>query len=80
MHLLSEAVATTLLPPRGPAPGAGGAARGRAVADILSDADVQKEFLADVRGFARTYEAAAFSQEEKNLIKLRAFFDAKLPR
>lgn len=57
-----------------------GAARGRAVADILSDADVQKDFLADVRGFARTYEAPSFSQEEKNLIKLRAFFDAKLPK
>lgn len=57
-----------------------GAARGRSVADILGDAGVRDEFLGDVRGFARTYEAPSFGREEKNLIKLRAFFDAKLPK
>lgn len=57
-----------------------GAARGRSVADILGDAQVRTELLADVRGFAQSYEAPAFSREEKNLIKLRAFFDAKLPQ
>ena len=35
---------------------------------------------ADVRGFARSYQAPSFAREMKNLIKLRAFFDAKLPR
>lgn len=57
-----------------------GAARGRSVADILGDSGVREEFLGDVRGFAKTYEAPAFAREEKNLIKLRAFFDAKLPK
>lgn len=57
-----------------------GAARGRSVSDILADGNVREEFLGDVRGFAKTYEAPSFSREEKNLIKLRAFFDAKLPK
>jgi hypothetical protein len=30
-----------------------GAARGRSVADILGDDGVEKDFLADVRGFAQ---------------------------
>ncbi len=38
------------------------------------------EFLDDVRGFAKSYESPSFSREEKNLIKLKAFFDAKLPK
>lgn len=57
-----------------------GAARGRAVPDILSDAQIRGDFLGDVRGFAKGYEAPSFSREEKNLIKLKAFFDAKLPK
>jgi uncharacterized membrane protein YkvA (DUF1232 family) len=57
-----------------------GAARGRAVADILADASVLGELLSDVRGFSRSYQAPSFAREEKNLIKLRAFFDAKLPK
>ncbi|HHH31911.1 MAG TPA: DUF1232 domain-containing protein [Polyangiaceae bacterium] len=57
-----------------------GAARGRAVADILSEPAVLAELLSDVRGFSRSYESPSFAREEKNLIKLRAFFDAKLPK
>ncbi len=57
-----------------------GAARGRAVADILGDKNVQREFIDDVRAFAKTYDSPSFSREEKNLVKLKAFFDAKLPR
>jgi len=57
-----------------------GAARGRSVDDILGDESVRSEFLSDVRGFAKSYEAPGFSREEKNLIKLKAFFDAKLPK
>ncbi|MFO0626154.1 MAG: YkvA family protein [Polyangiales bacterium] len=56
------------------------AARGRAVDDILGDEAVRAEFVADVKGFAREYATPSFSREPKNLIKLRAFFDAKLPR
>ncbi len=57
-----------------------GAARGRSVADILKEDEVKREFLADLRGFAASYESPSFAREEKNLIKLRAFFDAKLPK
>jgi uncharacterized membrane protein YkvA (DUF1232 family) len=57
-----------------------GAARGRSVTDILADREVRDELLGDVRGFARSYQPPSFAREEKNLIKLRAFFDAKLPK
>lgn len=57
-----------------------GAARGRSVDDILSDASVRSDFVADVQGFARNYATPSFARETRNLIKLRAFFDAKLPR
>jgi uncharacterized membrane protein YkvA (DUF1232 family) len=56
------------------------AARGRSVQDILHNPDVQAAFLSDLRGFAEAYEPPNFAREEKNLVKLRAFFDAKLPR
>ena len=55
------------------------AARGRSVDDILTGAGVRADFTSDVKGFARSYAAPSFGKEEKNLIKLRAFFDAKLP-
>jgi uncharacterized membrane protein YkvA (DUF1232 family) len=56
------------------------AARGRTVDEIVDKADVWREFVSEVRSFSRSYESPAFSREEKNLIKLRAFFDAKLPQ
>ncbi len=57
-----------------------GAARGRSVADILNDDETQKEFLSDIATFARSYSSPSFAPEEKNLIKLKSFFDAKLPK
>jgi uncharacterized membrane protein YkvA (DUF1232 family) len=57
-----------------------GSARGRSVDDIVGSADTLAEFVADVRGFARSYAAPSFTRDAKNLITLRAFFDAKLPR
>ena len=57
-----------------------GAARGRSVVDILEAKDIQASFLDDVRSFARSYDPPSFGQEEKNLTKLKAFFDAKLPQ
>ena len=57
-----------------------GAARGRTVEDILGNENVLDEFLEDVKGFAVAYKAPSFSRDPKNLIKLRAFFDAKLPK
>lgn len=57
-----------------------GSARGRNVDDIVTDKDVLSDFAGDVRSFAKGYQSPGFSREEKNLIKLKAFFDAKLPR
>jgi uncharacterized membrane protein YkvA (DUF1232 family) len=56
------------------------AARGRSVQDVVRGGAVQAAFLSDVHGFARAYQAPSFSREAKNLVKLRAFFDAKLPK
>ncbi len=55
-------------------------ARGRSVDAIVTKDDLWREFASEVRNFAKTYESPSFSREEKNLIKLRAFFDAKLPK
>ncbi|MBW2261271.1 MAG: DUF1232 domain-containing protein [Deltaproteobacteria bacterium] len=57
-----------------------GAARGRMVSEILDDASTMKELEAEVAQFCKDYEPLKFSKDEKNLIKLTAFFDAKLPR
>jgi uncharacterized membrane protein YkvA (DUF1232 family) len=57
-----------------------GASRGRSVNDVVRDNAVQTAFMNDVHGFCRAYEAPSFSREEKTLVKLRAFFDAKLPK
>lgn len=57
-----------------------GAARGRMVSEIIDDASSMNEFEAEVVQFCKDYEPLTFSKDEKNLIKLTAFFDAKLPR
>lgn len=57
-----------------------GAARGRAARDIVSNTNIRVEFLSDLKAFAKSYETPSFTKDEKNLIKLRAFFDAKLPK
>ncbi|MFT3923607.1 MAG: YkvA family protein [Myxococcales bacterium] len=57
-----------------------GAARGRTVQEILGKEKLLEEFLNDVKSFAASYQAPSFSREPKSLVKLRAFFDAKLPR
>ena len=57
-----------------------GAARGRSASDIVRDEATQLAFLSDVRSFARGYVPPRFAREEKSLVKLRAFFDAKLPK
>lgn len=57
-----------------------GAARGRTVSDILGDPEVREAFLAEVHGFAASYAPPSFAREERNLIKLRAYFEAKLPK
>ncbi len=56
-----------------------GAARGRTVDEILDKPDVRKEFIADVHGFAKGYAAPSFTRDEKTLVKLKAFLEARLP-
>lgn len=56
------------------------AARGRSVPDIVRDEATRESFLSDVRSFRRGYVPPRFAREEKSLVKLRAFFDAKLPK
>jgi uncharacterized membrane protein YkvA (DUF1232 family) len=57
-----------------------GSARGRAAADIARDPALRAAFATDVRDFCAGYLSPRFTREEKTLVKLRAFFDAKLPR
>ncbi|MCK9523913.1 MAG: YkvA family protein [Proteobacteria bacterium] len=57
-----------------------GAVRGRTVDEMLSDDEVAGQVSIDVADFANTYGAPAFSNDPKNLIKLKAFLDAKLPQ
>ena len=57
-----------------------GAARGRSSADVVEHPPTREAFLSDLRGFAKSYQAPGFAREGKNLIKLRAFFEAKLPK
>lgn len=57
-----------------------GAARGRSVDDILANGSTRAELAADVKGFSRSYASPPFAREERTLVKLRAFFDARLPR
>jgi uncharacterized membrane protein YkvA (DUF1232 family) len=56
-----------------------GAARGRTVDEILSDAAVRGAFLNELGGWAASYAAPSFSRDEKNLVKLSSFLSAKLP-
>ncbi len=57
-----------------------GVARNRSVDRLVADEATLGEFVRDIRAFARSYRPPAFGREEKNLVKLKAFFDARLPR
>lgn len=54
--------------------------RGRTVDDILGDAAVTAEFVRDIRGWADAYTSPAFQRDAKNLVKLKSFLAAKLPK
>lgn len=55
-------------------------ARGRSVDAIVQEGSTRRELVEDVSGFARGYTAPTFTRDPKTLVKLRAFFDARLPR
>jgi hypothetical protein len=55
-----------------------GAARGRTVDDILTDASVRASFVHEVAAWATEYQVPSFTRDLKTLIKLKAFLSAKL--
>lgn len=54
-------------------------ARGRKAQDIIEEASQLAGFIAEVRAFANEYEPTPIGHDQKSLLRLRAFFDAKLP-
>ena len=56
-----------------------GAARGRTVEDIVTDAGVRDQFLQEVRAWSSSYQVPSFTRDQKTLVKLKAFLNAKLP-
>ncbi len=55
-----------------------GAARGRTVDDIMTDASVRSAFVHEVAAWAKEYQVPTFTRDVKTLIKLKAFLNAKL--
>lgn len=56
-----------------------GAARGRTVEDIVTDREIREPFLQEVRAWATAYQVPTFTRDQKTLVKLKAFLNAKLP-
>ena len=55
-----------------------GAARGRSVEDIMTDASVRTSFVHEVAAWSKEYQVPSFTRDVKTLIKLKAFLNAKL--
>ncbi|MBX3191045.1 MAG: DUF1232 domain-containing protein [Labilithrix sp.] len=55
-----------------------GAARGRTVEDIMTDASARSAFQHEVSAWAGEYQVPSFTRDVKTLIKLKAFLSAKL--
>lgn len=55
-----------------------GAARGRTVEDIMTDASLRAAFVHEIHAWAEEYRVPPFSRDVKTLIKLKAFLSAKL--
>lgn len=56
-----------------------GAARGRSVDDIVTNADTRDGFVREVEAWSQAFVPPTFTRDPKTLIKLRAFLNAKLP-
>ena len=57
-----------------------GAARGRMVDELMENSRLKAELLDEAETFIEEFTAPDFAKDEKNLIKLTAFFEAKLPK
>jgi hypothetical protein len=55
-----------------------GAARGRTVDDIITDAAARTAFVHEVAAWSKEYQVPSFTRDVKTLIKLKAFLSAKL--
>jgi hypothetical protein len=56
-----------------------GAARGRTVEEIVTDAAVKTQFLLEVKAWSAAYQVPSFTRDQKTLVKLKAFLSSKLP-
>jgi len=56
------------------------ASRGRSVDDIMGDSTLMAEFVREVRAWADGYKEPTFQRDAKNLVKLKSFLSAKLPK
>jgi uncharacterized membrane protein YkvA (DUF1232 family) len=56
-----------------------GAARGRTVEDVVTDGALREQFLGEVRAWSTSYQVPSFTRDQKTLVKLKAFLNAKLP-
>jgi uncharacterized membrane protein YkvA (DUF1232 family) len=57
-----------------------GAARGRMVDELMEKPALFAELVDETKTFIATFKAPEFKKDEKNLIKLAAFFEARLPK
>ena len=56
-----------------------GAARGRTVDDVMTDAAAKSAFLSEVAAWSKEYQVPTFTRDLKTLLKLKSFLNAKLP-
>jgi hypothetical protein len=56
-----------------------GAARGRTVEEIVTEAETRTQFLQEVRAWSAAYQVPNFTRDQKTLVKLKSFLSAKLP-
>lgn len=56
------------------------ASRGRTVDDVLKEPSVAAELVREVRAWADGYQEPSFQRDAKNLVKLKSFLSAKLPK
>lgn len=57
-----------------------GAARGRMVEELMEKPVLFAELVDETESFISDFKVPAFSKDENNLIKLAAFFEARLPK
>ena len=57
-----------------------GAARGRMVEELIDKPALFAELVDETESFIADFKVPNFNKDEKNLIKLAAFFDARLPK